>query len=278
MKATDCSTRVRWRRRLSATAPPAAACSPGRTSYRVEHRRPLQHRYRGRRVLTNPPPSSGGLLIAFAQELLAAHELTPLGFGSPEHLGLLVRVMEQTNLARSREPLTPDLLGPERVDRYRRAVAGHPVTARGTTHISVLDARGNAASLSLSNGEGSGYLVPGAGIMLNNMLGEEDLNPDGFHAWPADTRVSSMMAPSLVVAQDPEQAVASPRVHFERGLASIEPGFPEAAVRALQQACPRHHLWNGHNLFFGGTHVVAMQGERCSGAGDPRRGGVYLDA
>lgn len=276
--------------------------------YQAVQRRPLAHDYRGSRILTNPPPSSGGLLIAFAQELLAPHDLGRLGFGSPEHLALLARVMEQTNLARQCEPAGEDLLQAERVDRYRRAVAGHPVTARGTTHISVVDAEGNAAALSLSNGEGCGYLLPGTGIMVNNMLGEEDLNPAGFHCWPTDTRVSSMMAPTLAVSRerliavgsggsnrlrtailqvlcnlldfgmDAGAAVASPRIHFERGLASIEPGFDAAAVSALAAQCPRHHLWQEQNLFFGGAHLVCREAARVSGAGDPRRGGVYRSA
>ena len=49
-----------------------------------------------------------------------------------------------------------------------------------TTHISAVDADGGMASLSSSNGSGSGVVVPGTGILLNNMLGEEDLNPGGF--------------------------------------------------------------------------------------------------
>ena len=54
--------------------------------------------------------------------------------------------------------------------------------SRGTTHTSVIDDDGNAAALTLSNGEGAGYIIPETGIMLNNMLGEEDINPHGFHA------------------------------------------------------------------------------------------------
>jgi len=50
-----------------------------------------------------------------------------------------------------------------------------------TTHISVIDSEGNAASVTTSHGEGSSYVIPGTGIMVNNMLGEEDLNPHGFH-------------------------------------------------------------------------------------------------
>ena len=49
--------------------------------------------------------------------------------------------------------------------------------ASSTTHISIVDTRGNAASLSSSTGCGSGVVVPGTGIQLNNMLGEIDLNP-----------------------------------------------------------------------------------------------------
>jgi len=52
-----------------------------------------------------------------------------------------------------------------------------------TTHISVIDSEGNAASVTTSHGEGSSYVIPGTGIMVNNMLGEEDLNPHGFHQW-----------------------------------------------------------------------------------------------
>ncbi len=67
-----------------------------------------------------------------------------------------------------------------------------------TTHISAVDGNGNAASLSATTGCGSGFIVPGTGIQLNNMLGEPDLNPPGKVARPG-TRLTSMMAPSLVL-------------------------------------------------------------------------------
>ena len=66
---------------------------------------------------------------------------------------------------------------------------------KGTTHISVLDADGNAASLSASLGSGSGVVVPGTGIHLNNMLGELDLTG----ASQPGERLTSMMAPSIVL-------------------------------------------------------------------------------
>ena len=73
----------------------------------------------------------------------------------------------------------------------------HPTVNKlgSTTHLSVIDSDGNAASVTTSNGEGSSYVIPGTNIMVNNMLGEEDLNPHGFHQWLPNQRMSSMMAP-----------------------------------------------------------------------------------
>ena len=86
---------------------------------------------------------------------------------------------------------------PERDARRRR----HP-SHRGTTHISVIDPDGNAASASPSNGEGNGYIVGRFGFMLNNMLGEEDLSLDGLGQWREDARLSSMMAPTIILQPD----------------------------------------------------------------------------
>src|SRR4029077_14815975 len=68
-----------------------------------------------------------------------------------------------------------------------------------TTHISALDRDGMCANVTCSNGSGSGVLVPGTGVILNNMLGEEDLNPLGFHSILPCRRVPSMMAPTVVL-------------------------------------------------------------------------------
>ena len=277
--------------------------------YRVVKREPLGYRYLNARILSNPLPSSGGSLICFAHALLESKDQGE--FGSVQHLKLLSAVMEQTNLARMESGQTAsghagDVLHPETISRFRSALSGHPVNSRGTTHVSVVDGQGNAASLTLSNGEGSGYVLPGTGIMLNNMLGEEDLNPDGFHRWDTGVRVSSMMAPTLVIDQqrviaigsggsnrlrtailqtlnnmycfgmDVREAVYSPRLHVEKDLLSIEPGFPESAVDELCASYPYHHRWSEKNLFFGGTQTVIHDGLGFTGAGDPRRDGVFL--
>ncbi len=292
--------------------------------YRVERRRPLERGYRGARILTNPPPSSGGILIAFALELLAQVEVGRMDFGSDAHMALLTRVMALTNQARVESRLhealdeaeesaaAARLLDPGLLARYAAEVQGRPVSTRGTTQISIIDARGNVAALSVSNGEGCGYVLAGTGIMLNNMLGEEDLNARGFHSWPEGSRMASMMAPSLAYLPDgrvaamgsggsnrirtailqvlvnlidfamtAEAAVSAPRLHYENRLLNVESGFQSnvaAAVNRLAPGlCDEAVAWPAHNLFFGGVHTALQDSDgQPEAGGDPRRGGVGL--
>ncbi|MEE8428678.1 MAG: gamma-glutamyltransferase, partial [Gammaproteobacteria bacterium] len=175
--------------------------------YRVQVRDPLEVPYRNGRLFTNPPPASGGLLIGFGLRMLADVITAGTTFGSKQHLAGLARVMGLTNRARMEflsqsEAHNLDataLLDDDYLKRYREEIAGRPAALRGTTHIGVIDKNGNVASLSVSNGEGCGALIPGTGIMLNNMLGEQDLNPAGFHRWTPNERMTSMMSPTLLV-------------------------------------------------------------------------------
>lgn len=282
--------------------------------YELRRRAPLRVDYRGVRLLTNPPPAAGGILIAFALALLAEHELDRNRFGDEAQLARLAQVMALTRRARIETELDFEpqgaatrLLDPVLLARYRAEVRGRPAMRRGTTHISVADAEGNFASLTVSNGEGCGHLVPGTGFMLNNMLGEEDLNQRGFHRFPPDTRMSSMMAPSLLefadgrrialgsggsnrirsallqVASnlvdfdmDLEAAVHAPRIHLEDRRLSVEGGHDVERLAALLEAYPEHEVWPDLNLFFGGVHAVEAGPRGVLGVGDPRRGGVSV--
>ena len=178
-----------------------------------------------------------------------------------------------------------------------------------TTHISVLDADGVCASVTCSNGTGSGLVVPGTGVHVNNMLGEEDLNPGGFHRIPPGRRVSSMMAPTVALrdgevalglgsagsnrirsailsvavrvleqGMDAEAAVRAPRIHFEAGTLQAEPGVDEEGLAEIERRGVPVVRWSRENLYFGGVQAVARDpasGE-MSGGGDPRRGGAVV--
>lgn len=183
--------------------------------------------------------------------------------------------------------------------------------ATGTTHVSVVDADGGLAALTLSNGSGSGAVIPGWGVTLNNMLGEDDLRPADGSALAAGTRMASMMTPTLVEladgtrvamgsggserirsailatalrlvddGQDLAAAVAAPRVHATgAGPVHAEPGLGAHAIGALASLA-RERGWSGveewpaPNLFFGGVHAVQCGPDGAVAAvGDGRRTG-----
>lgn len=282
--------------------------------YQVQLRRPIARRYRDAEILTNPPPSAGGILIGFALELLSSLELDSLD--AADRLAVLGRVMALTNRARLQTALDDHLEAegeaakrlyePELLAQYREEVAGAPFAPRGTTHISVVDAEGNVAAMSLSNGEGCGYILPGTGVMPNNMLGEEDLNPGGMSGWREACRMSSMMAPTVACRSDGsliglgsggsnrirtailqvlvnlldhslplKDAVEAPRLHVEGGVANFEGGSVKPDLSTMGTLVERSLDWPVHNLFFGGVHSVGRSAEGIlSAAGDPRRGGA----
>lgn len=284
-------------------------------NYRVIERNPLTINYRGNTLLTNPPPSSGGTLIAFALKLLSSIDLTKFEFGSAGHIEILAQVMRLTNEARKdrydsslhQENITEFFLADTHLFEYLNQVTRTVNKWGSTTHISVLDGDGNAASVTTSNGEGSGYVIPGTGIMVNNMLGEQDLNPHGFHQWKENVRISSMMSPTIVLKNNqPEivlgsggsnrirtailqvisnildfkmsvrEAVDNPRVHWENDVFNVEPGFAEDEVNKILLPSNNQLVkWHDKNLFFGGVHTVReTSAGLMDGAGDRRRDGV----
>jgi len=274
--------------------------------YGVARREPLLWRHRRATVALNPPPAASGALIAFG---LAYLEM--LGEAGIEIDAAALRsAMQATNEARAAhgEGLAEKLAG-GRLAKEMRAALRHPAAYRGTTHLNVIDAAGNAASVSLSNGEGNGHIVGAFGFMLNNMLGEEDLGSGDVHAWREGTRLSSMMAPTIILQPDGtvtaigtggsnrirtailhvavnlldhgmrlDAAVEAPRLHVERdGTVSFEPGLPETAHADLLALGEHARPWPDRNLFFGGVHAARrLRNGVVEGAGDPRRMGVAL--
>src|SRR5829696_4350940 len=274
-------------------------------AYEVIEREPARVAYRGREVLTNPPPSSGGILIADALGILERLD-------RPHDPYVLAEVIASTNRARDEEFLK-GLATEGFLERFlaKKALDSVAIDVRSrlgnTTHISVMDAEGACASVTCSNGSCSGVVVPGTGVHLNNMLGEQDLNPLGFHQHPPGARVPSMMAPTVVLREGrPEiaigsagsnrirsailqtvlgvvdhrlpaqEAVSAPRIHVEDTQVDAEPGVDEAALERLEQAGWTVRLWSEQNLFFGGAQAVARSPDtgQLTGGGDPRRGGV----
>jgi gamma-glutamyltranspeptidase/glutathione hydrolase len=249
--------------------------------YRVVRRRPLSVMYSGHEFRSNPPPSSGGVLIAVGLQALGDAEPTPSAIAAA------MEAQEATRGAAFARAL------------YRGGLAKQVLS--GTTAISVITGGGDAASLSSSLGSGSGVVVPGTGIHLNNMLGELDL----IGASRPGERLTSMMAPSLVLrdghprlvlgsagsarlrgailqvvanvvgrALGVGNAVQASRVHAEEGVVHCEDSAAADALEAEGRAVVR---WRQRNLYFGGVSAVEVaEGGDLAAAGDPRRGGAAV--
>ncbi len=286
-------------------------------SYRVVVRRPVRAAFCDHVFESNPPPSSGGVLIGYGLRLLdrLGVDAEP---GTAAAAAALVEVMREQGRARGgrfltdlrRGGLARRLLDDAAVTAaLGRVASGLPApleraSVSGTTHISVVDSAANAASLSASTGSGSGVIVPGTGVHLNNMLGEHDLNPHGRPPRPGQ-RLTSMMAPSLVLrgglprlvvgsagsvrlrgavlqtvvnvvahGLPLDEAIGRPRVHLDEPRVHCEGGFDPHEADALESMGYEVVRWRGRNLFFGGVAAVERRGDGSLVAtGDPRRGG-----
>jgi gamma-glutamyltranspeptidase/glutathione hydrolase len=265
-------------------------------AYEVVPRQPIDIAYRGLRVRTNPPPSAGGILIV---AILAELDRKP----APPSRERLVEAMIDIQRSRTEAFIEGLHLEGRLLRGFQEEFLG---AYRGnTTHISAIDEHGWACATTVSNGSCSGVVVPGTGLHLNNMLGEADLNPLGFHLHPPGRRLSSMMAPTLVRLADGAielalgsagsnrirsailqvisnvvdrgmgiaEAIAAPRLHWEEGVLYVEPGAEPTDLEGIAIA-----RFNGPNLFFGGCQAVQRDpgSGQMVGAGDPRRGGAVI--
>lgn len=292
--------------------------------YQVRKSDPIRLSYRDYEVLLPPLSSVGGVLTAFTLKLLDWFELQALEHGSNQHLQLLYEVMAATTRARElwdrhndTMPIT-DFLSPNFIDRFREEIQQALATKRpspiaseakgpnNTSHLSVIDSDGLAVSLTTSAGESAGYVVPGTGFIPNNMMGEEDLHPLGFHTRPPGQRIPTMMTPAIVLKNEQprlvmgsggsarirsaimqvlsnlldfglslQDTVQAARVHIENGVLQCEAGFNEQAVTELEALGYPVNRWQARSLYFGGAHsVTRTENGRLVAAGDERRGGA----
>lgn len=299
------------------------------TQYAVHKVVPIRIPYRDYEILLPPPSSTGGVLTAFSLKLLSHFDMAHFPHSSARHLQLLYEIMTATNRARQSweewnewqpgEKRLIDLLLSkglvlENVQQIEMALqtgkpsrhAAEPDGPNHTSHLSVIDADGLAVSLTTTAGESAGYVVPGTGFIPNNMMGEEDLHPHGFHTRPPGMRLPTMMTPAIVLQNGMtrlvvgsggsirirsailqtlsnlldyrltlNEAVNRARVHLENGALQCEAGYEETAVAELETMGYTVNRWPNRSIYFGGAHSVSRTPDgRLVAAGDNRRGGA----
>lgn len=253
--------------------------------YRVIERAPSTGQYRGRRIATMSPPSSGGLVAAG----LAALERQGMADTVEGRAEALARAMLAAFEAR-RTGLGDPAFVP---------VAGE---SSETTSLCAMDVAGNAACITFSNNNHSGVVVPGTGILLNNQMRL-------FHAWDGSPnsvapgkRPASSMMPSLVFdgaraamaigasgatrivtalmqilfhhlgrGVPLEQAVREPRLHAEEDTLMADADF-QAVVEPLAAKLGLHlTLSPGRDPMMASCQTIAVEADGTATAvGDPR--------
>ncbi len=297
-------------------------------NYTTPVRSSIRLPYRGYELLLPPPSSTGGVLTAFAFKLLAHFDLSLVQHGSARHLQLLYEVMAAVSRARrlweydsEHLPIaeaTARFLSQAHVSQYRQEVEGALADRRpsstaaekkgggNTSHLSVIDGAGLAVSLTTTAGESAGFVVPGTGYIANNILGEADLHPNGFHTRQPGQRIPTMMTPTIVLKNGKtrlvvgsggserirsailqvlsnlidfqlslDDTVNTARVHLENGVLQCEHGYDPEAIAQLTAWGYPVNCWPGRSIYFGGAHSVSRTEDgRLVAAGDNRRGGA----
>ena len=272
-------------------------------SYQAVAREPLSVSLDGWAVATTPAPSHGGTALAAMLTLMSGH---PVDGWDDAELLRLIRAQEMV-LSRTRQAAADRSLE----DREKRArqildAARGPLRkaleSPSTVHTSAVDSTGLACSVTISAGYGSGALPGGAGIWMNNCLGEIELSPEGFHGLAPGTRLHSNMAPTVARRADGavlaigspgasriptamlltllydlrlelplQDAIDAPRLHvsFEDDeiLIDYEEGLDVDRLDVRQRRFER-------SMYFGGVAAVRLDpGGSFSVAADPRRSG-----
>jgi gamma-glutamyltranspeptidase/glutathione hydrolase len=154
-------------------------------------------------VATNPPPAIGGVAL-----LSMLQGVTPG-----------VRLREDEVVARQLATLRARAAieaggdygkGTLQLEAALRAHGAAGMQSPSTVHTSAVDGDGIGCAITMSAGYGSGLIPAGTGFWMNNALGEEELNPSGFHTLRPGTRLGSNMAPTIVEGPEMMLAVGSP--------------------------------------------------------------------
>ena len=169
-------------------------------AYKAVRREPVKGTYRGYEVISVPPPSGGGVALIEMLNLLEGYDLASTGFGSAKSLHPIIESMRRGFADRAQHMGDPDfnpqmpvarLISKGYADELRKTINPRKASPSSpssftwrhesdeTTHLSIVDGNRNAVAMTytLEYGYGSRIVVPGAGFLLNNEMGDFNAGP-----------------------------------------------------------------------------------------------------
>jgi gamma-glutamyltranspeptidase/glutathione hydrolase len=213
-------------------------------AYQAKRREPIRGTYRGYEIVSMPPPSSGGVGLVEMLNILEGYDLKSTGFGSADTIHLVAESMRRAYADRARHLADPDFTPAMPIDRLiSKAYAAElrktidpahasksspttfawPTESSETTHFSIVDEQRNAVSMTytLEAGYGSKVVVPGAGFLLNNEMGD-------FNAGPGLTNSDGLIGTDPNLAQPGKRMLSSmtPTILSRNGALAMVTGTP----------------------------------------------------
>lgn len=292
-------------------------------SYRTEEVEPLWGRYRGHRISTNRPPG-GGVMVLEMLNILEHFDLKGMGHNSPEYIRVVSEAMKRATIDKDAsvgdprfvdvplDRLTGKDYAREQAEAIKRGEIAHVprvqkgADAKDTTHVSTVDAEGNAVAMTHSLGMPSGAITDGLGFMYNGCMAVFDPRPGrtGSIA-PGKARFTAMCptmvfdgeSPSLVLGapggtfitmgvlqvilnvldfgMTATEAVAAPRFCTTSDTIDVVVRIPRFVTDALEA--------RGYNIrrtyrpyHFAGVHAIRIRDGVWDGGADPGRDGMAL--
>ena len=299
-------------------------------NYKIEERTPVEGKYRGYTIISCPPASSGGTHIVQLLNMMENYDLKSMGDNTPESWHLWAESMRQVFADRAEymgdtayvkvplKGLTSKEYAKELTSKINPEKAGAGIKAGdpskyesgSTTHFSVMDKEGNmvAVTQTINYFFGSGVLVPGTGIMMNNEMDDFVPQKNMKNSIEGGKRPLSSMSPTLVL--DPknrpfmtigspgatriipavaltisnvidhgmslQEAINAPRIaQFQSGNLNVEGRVSHDSYNKLKEMGHEMTVRDSYDAYFGGVHGIMMDYDTKTlhGGADPRRDG-----
>jgi gamma-glutamyltranspeptidase / glutathione hydrolase len=296
--------------------------------YKPTLREPVRGTYRGYEIISMPSPSSGGTHIIQILNMLEGYDMAKMGHNTPASLHIMAEVMKHAFADRSKYSGDKDfvwvpteaLLSKDYAASLRATISADSASQKvpagdawkyqsgGTSHSSYVDKDGNMVALTqtINYFFGSGVLIPGYGIMMNDEMDDFVPVPGNANSVQARKKPLSSMSPSIVLkdgkpffsfgtpgatriitampqilmnivdyGMDLQQAINAPRIHCMTGEIFMESRIPKETQEALKAKGHKVSLKGEMDLYFGGAQGVLVDPAtgKLYGAADPRRDG-----
>lgn len=295
-------------------------------NYQVKMRTPVKGTYRGYEVISAPPSSSGGTHVIEMLNMLENYDLKAMGHNTTKSLHVWSEVTKQMFEDRGKYMGDTDFLKVpltgltskeyakelvKKIDLNKSAEKvqyGNPskYESGSTTHFSIMDKEGNMVAITktINYFFGSGVVVPGTGIIMNDEMDDFDAAPGRSNSIAPGKRPLSSMTPTLVlkdgkpfmsvgspgatriiptVAQvisnvidhgmNIQEATNQPRM-YDKGTLTLEGGIDSKVVEELKAMGHKIEVKKELDPYFGGVQGVVLESDgQLHGGGDPRRDG-----